>query len=111
MSEVDLFELSPFDLEKKVLDKIKTIYDPEIPVNIHDLGLIYDIKITAENEVVVLMTLTAPSCPVAGGLPIEVENAIKELPEVKNAKVLLAFDPPWNPSLLSEEAKLVLGLL
>jgi len=103
--------ISAVELEQKVLDIIKTIYDPEIPVNIYDLGLIYDIKITEENEVVVLMTLTAPTCPVAGGLPIEVEQAIKTIPEVKNAKVLLTFDPPWNPSLLSEEAKLMLGML
>lgn len=106
-----MFEISPFDLEKKVLEKIKSVYDPEIPVNIYDLGLIYDIKITAENDVVVLMTLTAPTCPVAGRLPTEVENTIKEIPEVNKAKVLLTFDPPWNPSLLSEEAKLILGLL
>ncbi|MCA1917811.1 MAG: iron-sulfur cluster assembly protein [Flavobacterium piscis] len=103
--------ITAIELEQKVLDVIKTIYDPEIPVNIYDLGLIYDIKITQENEVVVLMTLTAPSCPVAGGLPVEVEQAIKNIPEVKNAKVLLTFDPPWNPSLLSEEAKLMLGML
>jgi FeS assembly SUF system protein len=103
--------ITAVELEQKVLDIIKTIYDPEIPVNIYDLGLIYDIKITEENEVVVLMTLTAPTCPVAGGLPIEVEQAIKTIPEVKNAKVLLTFDPPWNPSLLSEEAKLMLGML
>lgn len=103
--------ITAIELEQKVLDVIKTIYDPEIPVNIYDLGLIYDIKITQENEVVVLMTLTAPSCPVAGGLPVEVEQAIKNIPEVKNAKVLLTFDPPWNPALLSEEAKLMLGML
>jgi FeS assembly SUF system protein len=104
-------KLSPIELEKKVIETIKTIYDPEIPVNIYDLGLIYDVKITAEDEVVVLMTLTAPSCPVAGGLPMDVELAIKAMPEVKNAKVLLTFDPPWNPSLLSDEAKLILGML
>lgn len=104
-------EITPFQLEAKVLSVIQTVYDPEIPVNIYDLGLIYDIKITAENEVVVLMTLTAPTCPVAGSLVGEVELKIKEIPEVKNAKVLLTFDPPWDPSLLSEEAKLTLGML
>jgi len=104
-------KLTPIELEKKVIETIKTVFDPEIPVNIYDLGLIYDIKVTEENEVVVLMTLTAPTCPVAGGLPIDVEMAIKAMPEVKNAKVLLTFDPPWNPSLLTDEAKLVLGLL
>lgn len=106
-----VIKLSPQEFEQKVIETIKTIFDPEIPVNIYDLGLIYDIKITEENEVVVLMTLTAPTCPVAGGLPIDVEMAIKAMPEVKNAKVLLTFDPPWNPSLLSDEAKLILGML
>lgn len=104
-------KLTPIELEKKVIETIKTVFDPEIPVNIYDLGLIYDIQVTEESEVVVLMTLTAPTCPVAGGLPIDVEMAIKAMPEVKNAKVLLTFDPPWNPSLLTDEAKLVLGLL
>lgn len=104
-------KLSPNELEQKVIETIKTIFDPEIPVNLYDLGLIYDIKTTQEDEVVVLMTLTAPTCPVAGGLPVEVEMAIKAMPEVKNAKVLLTFDPPWNPSLLSDEAKLILGML
>ncbi len=109
--ELSEIKLSPIELEKKVIETIKSIYDPEIPVNIYDLGLIYDVKITAEDEVVVLMTLTAPSCPVAGGLPLDVELAIKAMPEVKNAKVLLTFDPPWNPGLLSDEAKLILGML
>ena len=104
-------KLTPNELEQKVIATIKTIYDPEIPVNLYDLGLIYDIKTTEEDEVVVLMTLTAPTCPVAGGLPVEVEMAIKAMPEVKNAKVLLTFDPPWNPSLLSDEEKLILGML
>ena len=105
-----MFEITPFQLESKVISVLRTIYDPEIPVNIYDLGLIYDIKITAENEIVVLMTLTAPACPVAGSLVAEVELRIKEIPEVKDAKVLLTFDPPWDPSLLSEEAKLTLGM-
>lgn len=105
-----MFEITPFQLESKVISVLRTIYDPEIPVNIYDLGLIYDIKITAENEIVVLMTLTAPACPVAGSLVAEVEIRIKEIPEVKDAKVLLTFDPPWDPSLLSEEAKLTLGM-
>lgn len=104
-------KLSKLDLEKKVIETIKTIYDPEIPVNIYDLGLIYDIQVTESDEVVVLMTLTAPTCPVAGGLPADVEMAIKSMPEVTNAKVILTFDPPWDPSLLSDEAKLILGLL
>lgn len=98
-------------LEDKVYSIIKTIYDPEIPVNIYELGLIYDISITKNNEVVVLMTLTTPNCPVAEGLPREVENKIKEHPDVNDAKVILTFDPPWDMSMMSEEAKFELGIL
>jgi FeS assembly SUF system protein len=109
--EEQVIKTPPSEFEQKIIETIKTVFDPEIPVNVYDLGLIYDIKITEESEVVVLMTLTAPTCPVAGGLPIEVENAIKSREDVKNAKVLLTFDPPWNPELLSDEAKLILGML
>ena len=98
------------DIEQKVIDALKTVYDPEIPVNIYDLGLIYDIQVTEEDEVVVLMTLTAPTCPIAGNLPLEVEDVIRSIPEVTKAKVLLTFDPPWNPGMLSEEARLELGM-
>ena len=98
------------EIEEKVIEQIKTVYDPEIPVNVYDLGLIYDVSITAEKEVVVLMTLTAPNCPEAGTLPGSVEMAVKELPEVKDAKVIMTFNPPWDQSMLSDEAKLELGL-
>lgn len=98
------------DIEQKVINVLKSVYDPEIPVNIYDLGLIYDIQVTEEDEVVVLMTLTAPTCPIAGNLPLEVEDVIRTIPEVKKAKVLLTFDPPWNPGMLSEEARLELGM-
>ena len=97
------------DLEKKVIRAIKTVFDPEIPVDVYELGLIYDINITQSNEVVVLMTLTAPNCPEAGGLPIEVEERIKAVHGVNNAKVILTFDPPWNKDLMSEAAKFELG--
>lgn len=97
-------------LKEQVINVIKTIYDPEIPVNIWELGLIYDIQITENNEVVVLMTLTAPNCPEAEGLPAEVEENIKMIPEVRNAKVLLTFDPPWDKSRLSDLARFELGL-
>lgn len=97
-------------IREQVINVIKTIYDPEIPVNIWELGLIYDIQITENNEVVVLMTLTAPNCPEAEGLPAEVEENIKMVPEVKNAKVLLTFDPPWDKSRLSDLARFELGL-
>ncbi len=99
------------ELEKKVIGVLKGIFDPEIPVNIYDLGLVYDIKITESREVVILMTLTAPGCPVAGSLPLEVENKVKQLHDVTDAKVIITFDPPWDRSMLSEEAKLTLGFM
>ena len=102
--------MSSEELKKQVETVIKTVYDPELPVNIWELGLIYDIKITEISEVVVLMTLTAPNCPEAGGLPLEVEDKIKQIPEVKDAKVMLTFDPPWDQSLLSDVARFELGL-
>ncbi len=103
-------ENSKKELEEKIIEQIKDIYDPEIPVNIYDLGLIYDVAVTEDNDVVVLMTLTAPGCPEAGVIPGEVEIRVKELPEVKNVKVILTFDPPWEQSMLSDAAKLELGL-
>lgn len=109
MSE-QIIEISPQELEEKVVDALKTVFDPEIPVNVYDLGLIYDIRITAEREVAVLMTLTTPNCPEAEALPAKVENVIREIPEATGAKVLLTFEPPWDRSMLSESAMLELGL-
>src|SRR5579885_2141285 len=85
-------------------------YDPEIPVNIYDLGLVYEVKVERTGEVYVRMTLTAPTCPVAGSLPPEVEQKIKELPGVTSAKIDLVWDPPWDMSKMSEAAKLQLGI-
>ena len=102
--------MSNQSLETKVIDAIKTVYDPEIPVNVWDLGLIYDLQITESNEVVVLMTLTAPNCPEAGALPNEVQTTIREIPEVKDARVLITFDPPWDKSRVSEDALLILDM-
>jgi len=99
------------DLGPKVIEKIKTIFDPEIPVDIYELGLIYDIMVNEDNDVKVLMTLTTPNCPVAETLPIEVEEKIKTIKEVSNAEVEITFDPPWHQGLMSEEAKLELGFL
>jgi FeS assembly SUF system protein len=96
-------------LRDKIIEKIKTVFDPEIPVNIWELGLIYDIQITAENDVVVLMTLTAPNCPEAERIPVNVENAIKLLHDVNKVKVIITFDPPWERSMMSDAAKLELG--
>ena len=101
--------ISPQELEAKVIATIKEIYDPEIPVNVYDLGLIYDVSITASDEVVVLMTLTAPNCPEAGSLPAEVQERIRDIEEVKDARVILTFDPPWDRSMMSEVAQLELG--
>lgn len=99
------------DLGEKIVRVLKTIYDPEIPVDIYELGLIYDVLVNEDNEVKILMTLTTPNCPVAETLPVEVEEKIKTIDLVKDAEVEITFDPPWNKDLMSEEAKLELGLL
>ena len=90
---------------------IKTIYDPEIPVDIYELGLIYDVLVNEDNEVKILMTLTSPNCPVAETLPAEVEEKVKSIDAVKDAEVEITFDPPWTQELMSEAAKLELGML
>ena len=97
-------------LEPKVRAAIKTVFDPEIPVNIHDLGLIYDVIIDASGVVGVVMTLTAPACPAAQWLPSQVEQAVKRVEGVTNAAVDVVFDPPWTKDKMSEAAKLQLGL-
>ncbi len=97
-------------LEERIKDVIKTCYDPEIPVNIWELGLIYEIKVDEGNDVLVRMTLTSPACPVAETLPVEVEKKIKEIPDVNSAKVEITFDPPWDKEMMSEEARLELGM-
>ena len=97
------------DLKEKVISEIKKIYDPEIPVNIYELGLIYDITIK-DKDVQVKMTLTSPNCPVAESLPKEVKDSIMRLDEVNNVNLDLVWDPPWNKSMMSEAAKLELNL-
>lgn len=99
------------ELGEKIVKVLKTIYDPEIPVDIYELGLIYDVFVNEDNEVKILMTLTSPNCPVAETLPVEVEEKVKSLDLVKDAEVEITFDPPWTQDLMSEEAKLELGLL
>ena len=99
------------DLGEKIVKELKSIFDPEIPVDIYELGLIYDVFVNEDNEVKILMTLTTPNCPVAETLPQEVEEKIKSIDEVKTAEVELTFDPPWTRDLMSEEAKLELGFL
>ena len=98
------------ELKNKIITEIKKIYDPEIPVNIYELGLIYDIQIDKENNVKVNMTLTTPNCPVAESLPKEVEDSIKEVEGVKKVDLDLVWDPPWDKSMMSESAKLELNL-
>ncbi|EIJ38447.1 SUF system Fe-S cluster assembly protein [Galbibacter orientalis] len=98
-------------LGEKIVTVLKTIYDPEIPVDIYELGLIYDVFVNEDSEVKILMTLTTPNCPVAETLPVEVEEKIKTIDDVKDAEVEITFDPPWSQDLMSEEAKLELGLL
>jgi len=98
------------ELKDKVIAEIKKIYDPEIPVNIYDLGLIYDVKVDQGNIVEIKMTLTTPNCPVAESLPKEVEDSVKGINEVKDAKLELVWEPPWDKSMMSEAAKLELNL-
>jgi FeS assembly SUF system protein len=95
----------------KVVEALKNVFDPEIPVNIYELGLIYGLDITPDGNVMVRMTLTTPSCPVAGSLPGEVETVVREVEGVQDCEVELVWDPPWTPEKLSEAAKLELGLL
>lgn len=98
-------------LEQQVVEAIRSVFDPEIPVNVYDLGLIYDIEIDAHSKVHIRMTLTAPACPVAGILPGQVEAAVKQVEGIEDAEVELVWDPPWSQDRMSEEAQLTLGLL
>jgi FeS assembly SUF system protein len=98
-------------IEQDTVKVLKNIYDPEIPVNIYDLGLIYEITVTDNADVDVTMTLTAPNCPMADELVERVNEGIKDIPDVKNVNIKLTFEPPWDMNCLSEEAKLELGIL
>ena len=98
------------DLKEKIIKEIKKVYDPEIPVNIYELGLVYDIIIDDKNNVRIDMTLTSPNCPVAESLPNEVKNSIKEIKEIKDVDLNLVWDPPWNKDMMSEAAKLELNI-
>ena len=103
--------IDPNELGEKVVKVLKTIYDPEIPVDIYELGLIYDVFLNEENHVKILMTLTSPNCPVAESLPQEVKNKVAEIKGVKSAEIEMTFDPAWTRDLMSQEAKLELGFL
>lgn len=99
------------ELGEKIVEVIKTVYDPEIPVDVYELGLIYDVFINEDREVKILMTLTSPNCPVAESLPMEVEQKVKSLSMVKDVEIEMTFDPPWGQELMSDVAKLELGML
>ena len=98
-------------IEEDIIGELKTVYDPEIPVNIYELGLVYEINIRDDGFVNIKMTLTAPGCPVAGDIITEVDNKLRKIEGVTDANVMLTFDPPWNKEMMSEEAKLELGFL
>jgi FeS assembly SUF system protein len=99
------------DVGDKIVGVLKTIYDPELPGEIYELGLIYDVMVNENNEAKILMTLTSPNCPVAESLPLDVEEKVKSLEEIQDAEVEITFDPTWTQDMMSEEAKLELGFL
>ncbi len=107
----ELPEQSLHEMEEKVVEALRTVYDPEIPVNIYELGLVYNISVSPTGDVLVRMTLTSPMCPVAGSLPPEVEYKVLSIPGVTSARVELVWDPPWNPEMMTEAARLQLGML
>lgn len=110
---MEVLELTPIEtsiLREQVIDQIRTIYDPEIPVNIYDLGLIYGIEVSPDSVVDIRMTLTSPACPVAGTLPPEVEAKIRAVPGVRDVHLEIVWDPPYSMDMMSDEAKLELGL-
>ncbi len=98
-------------LENIIIDVIKTCYDPEIPTDIYSLGLIYEVKLDDDFNADILMTLTSPNCPVAESLPMEVEDKIRGIKDVKSAKVTITFEPPWEMSMITEEARLEMGMM
>lgn len=99
------------ELENKIIDALKSVYDPEIPVDIYELGLVYEVKIDQNTDVEIIMTLTTPNCPVAESLPLEVEEKVKAVEGVENAKVTITWEPAWDKEMMSEEALLELGLM
>ncbi len=104
-------QINMTDLGENIVKTLKTIFDPEIPVDIYELGLIYDVFVNEDREVKILMTLTSPNCPVAETLPMEVQEKVKSIDMVKDVEIELTFDPPWEKDMMSEEAKFELGML
>jgi FeS assembly SUF system protein len=111
LNEQSVSEVSIPDLKEKVIDAIKTVYDPEIPVDVFELGLIYEVSVFPVNNVYILMTLTSPSCPSAETIPGEIQERIKTIEGVNDVKIELTFDPPYSQDMMSEAAKLELGFL
>jgi FeS assembly SUF system protein len=109
-TEVETGTMNKQEFEEKIIQALKSCYDPEIPVDIFELGLIYEIKIDNEADVNIKMTLTSPACPVAGSLPGEVKLKIKSIPEVKNVNIELVWNPPWDRDMMSDVAKVELGM-
>lgn len=107
----DKEKITKQELEDKIIQALKTCYDPEIPVDIFELGLIYEVAIDDNNNVKIKMTLTSPMCPAAQSLPLEVEGKVKSIPQVSDVKVEVVWNPPWNKDMMSEVAKLELGFL
>ena len=103
--------LDKITTEMAILEQLRTVYDPELPVNIYDLGLVYEINIRDDGYVNISMTLTAPGCPVAGEIIADVDNKVRSVKDVTDVNVMLTFDPPWNKEMMSEEAKFELGYL
>ena len=103
--------IDPAELEPKIVEALRSVFDPEIPVNIYEMGLIYNVDIAENGHVDIQMTLTSPACPVAGTLPVEVENAVERVDGVRSADVEIVWDPSWNPSMMSEAARLELGMM
>jgi FeS assembly SUF system protein len=106
-----IFDEDKIKLKENVIGQLRDVYDPEIPVNIYELGLVYEVKISDESHVHILMTLTAPNCPVAESLPQEVKEKVLSVPGVKSADVEITFEPQWDQDMMSDEAKLELGML
>ena len=110
MAEEDIERQTENGIENGIVEALKTVFDPEIPVNIYELGLIYDIDLQPDGQVQVKMTLTSPGCPVAGSLPGEVKTKVESVPGVTAAEIELVWDPAWNPSMMTEAARLQLGM-
>ena len=104
-------QLSLEELQEEVIETIKMVYDPEIPVNIYDLGLVYEVEVNEIGEIKIIMTLTSPMCPVAESLPREVQYRIEEIEQVKKCEVEVVWDPPWNAGMMSEDARLELNMM